>query len=153
MQLYSYFRSTAAYRVRIALNLKQLAYDAKFVNLLGSEQSNKQYTDINPQGRVPILLIDGRTVLIQSSAILEYLEEVYPQGPLLPDDPVVRAKVRGIAAVIGCDIHPLNNLSALNYLRSNFKADDTAVHDWIHNWIISGFSAIEGLIANDGYSF
>ena len=112
MKLYGYWRSGAAYRVRIALNLKGITYEHVGVHLLrdGGEQNAPAYRVLNPQGRVPCLVLDGGTVLIQSPAILEWLEETFPEPPLLPKDPVQRAKVRGLAALIGCDIHPLNRI-------------------------------------------
>lgn len=117
MELYTYYRSTSSYRVRIALALKGLAYQSLPVNLLQGEQRGEGYVAVNPQGRVPALRTDGGEVLVQSPAIIEYLEEVYPQPALLPATAEARAKVRGVAAIIGCDIHPLHNVSVLNRLR------------------------------------
>ena len=116
MRLYTYFRSSAAYRVRIALNLKGVAYESSPVNLLKGEQQAEAYTAVNPHGRVPSLEVDG-AVLTQSPAILEYLDEVHPEPPLLPMGALNRARVRAVASLIGCDIHPLNNLCVLRYLK------------------------------------
>ena len=125
MELFTYYRSTSSYRVRIALALKGLDYRALLVNLIapaGGEHSQPAYLAINPQGRVPALRTDGGELLVQSPAIIEYLEEVYPQPALLPTTAVERAKVRGVAAIIGCDIHPLHNVSVLNQLRQESAA-------------------------------
>jgi maleylacetoacetate isomerase len=112
----------------------------------GGEQNAPAYRALNPQGRVPCLVLDDGTVLIQSPAILEWLEETYPEPPLLPKDPVQRAKVRGIGALVGCDIHPLNNVGPLNYLRNTFNADNAAIKAWAGHWVTQGFNAIEQLI-------
>ena len=149
MELYSYWRSTAAYRVRIALNLKNAAYLTHSVNLLPDrhESAKKDYRKINPQGLVPALLADGR-VLIQSTAIMEYLEEQIPEPPLLPRDPHQRAAVRGMCQLIACDIHPLNNLRVLNRLREGIHCSDIAVNEWYRHWIDTGFAALETLLTN-----
>ncbi len=152
MKLYTFFRSSAAYRVRIALNLKGLAYDADFVSLPNNEQRRPNYMAINPQGRVPTLDLDG-AILIQSPAILEYLEELHPEPPLLPQDPITRAKVRAVAAVIGCDIHPLNNSGTLAYLKGRMGQDEAAVNAWYAHWINEGFRAIERLIEPGPFAF
>lgn len=143
--LYSYFRSSAAYRVRIALNLKNIHYEIRPVHLLknGGGQFNADYLRLNPQGRVPTLVVDN-TVLTQSSAIIEYLEETYPNPPLLPAKPIDRAYVRSLAQVIACDIHPLNNLRVLNYLRTSFK--DSFEQAWRIHWVHEGFNALEELL-------
>jgi maleylacetoacetate isomerase len=155
VQLYSYFRSSAAYRTRIALNLKGLAYETVPVHLTrgGGEQLRPEFAAVNPQKRVPALALDSGALLLQSLAIMEYLDEVHPEPPLLPRDPVERAKVRAVAQIIACDIHPLDNLSSLNYLRSAFKADEAAVADWYRHWIVTGFEAIEALIKPAPYAF
>lgn len=117
MELYTYYRSTSSYRVRIALALKQLDYQSLPVNLLKGAQREAEFLGLNPQGRIPALRIDSGELLVQSPAIIEYLEEVYPQPALLPQSPVARAQARAVAALIGCDIHPLHNVSVLNQLR------------------------------------
>ena len=143
MKLYSYYRSSAAYRVRIALNLKGLSYDYVPVNLLMSEQKSGPYTARNPQGLVPALELPGGEMIAQSLAILEWLEETCPPPALLPHDPLQRARVRSLVNNITCDIHPLNNLSVMNYLRVELGAGDEDVHRWYCNWVDRGFSAIE----------
>ncbi|MEM8660143.1 MAG: maleylacetoacetate isomerase [Pseudomonadota bacterium] len=143
MKLYSYYRSSAAYRVRIALNLKDLSYQYEAVNLLHSEQKSESYMARNPQGLLPALELDDGEVLAQSVAILEWLEESHPQPALLPDTPLERAKVRSLVNNITCDIHPLNNLSIMNYMRTELDASDDDVHRWYCNWVDRGFSAIE----------
>ncbi len=152
MKLYTYFRSSAAYRVRIALNLKGVAYEAVPVNLLKGEQRDEAYGAVNPQKRVPSLDI-GTTVLIQSPAILEYLDEVYPDPPLLPVGAVNRAKVRAVASLIGCDIHPLNNSGTLAYLKNRLGQDQAAVDEWYAHWVREGFDTIEALIEPGPYAF
>ena len=143
MKLYSYFRSSAAYRVRIALNLKGLSYDYVAVNLLHSEQKSEEYMARNPQGLLPALELDGGELLTQSVAILEWLEETCPAPALLPVDPLQRARVRSMVNSIACDIHPLNNLSIMNYLRTELDASDDDVHRWYCQWVDRGFSALE----------
>ncbi|HWD32594.1 MAG TPA: maleylacetoacetate isomerase [Pseudomonas sp.] len=152
MELFNYFRSTSSYRVRIALALKQLEYQYVPVNLLKGEQREEHFLALNPQGRVPALKIDSGELLVQSPAIIEYLEEVYPQPALLPEDRVLRAQVRGVAALIGCDIHPLHNVSVLNQLRG-LGHDDAQVNQWIAHWISQGLAAVEQLIGDDGFCF
>lgn len=148
--LYSYFRSSAAYRVRIALNLKNIDYQIRPVHLLknGGEQFNADYLALNPQGRVPVL-VEQDQVLTQSSAIIEYLEEIYPVPPLLPTDPIARAYVRSLAQMIACDIHPLNNLRVLNYLKNTFNHDQKQV--WYIHWILEGFAALEMRLQKSDY--
>ena len=143
--LYSYFRSSAAYRVRIALNLKKIDYEIRPVHLLknGGEQYKADYLALNPQGRVPVLVVEN-TILTQSSAIIEYLEEVYPFPPLLPANAVDRAYVRSLAQIIACDIHPLNNLRVLNYLKDTLKSEFQPA--WRNHWMQQGFSAVEQLL-------
>lgn len=143
--LYSYFRSSAAYRVRIALNLKNVDYQIRTVHLLknGGEQFKADYLALNPQGRVPALVLQN-TVLTQSMAIVEYLEEVNPAPPLLPTDATARAYVRALAQIIACDIHPLNNLRVLNYLKETLNYERKDV--WYKHWIEDGFAAFEQLL-------
>ncbi|WP_409287117.1 maleylacetoacetate isomerase [Pseudomonas guariconensis] len=152
MELFTYYRSTSSYRVRIALALKGLDYQALPVNLLKGEQRGAHYQALNPQGRVPALRTDGGELLVQSPAIIEYLEEVYPQPALLPASAESRAKVRGVAAIIGCDVHPLHNVSVLNQLRQ-LGHDDTQVNQWIAHWIGQGLAAVEQLIGDRGFCF
>jgi maleylacetoacetate isomerase len=151
VKLYTYFRSSAAYRVRIALNFKGVPYESAAVNLLKGEQREEAYSAVNPQKRIPSLDIGG-TTLIQSPAILEYLDEVYPEPPLLPVGAVNRAKVRAIASIIGCDIHPLNNLGPLNYLKKKLGHDQATVDAWYAHWVREGFDAIEALIEPGPYA-
>jgi maleylacetoacetate isomerase len=155
MKLYGYWRSTSSYRLRIALALKGVTPDQVPVHLVrdGGEHRSAAYRRINPQGRVPSLALDDGSVLIQSPAIIEYLEEVFCEPPLLPEDPVARARVRAVAAIIGCDIHPLHNVGPLNHLRRDLGQDEQAVGAWIGRWIAEGFAAIEALIGEEGYCF
>jgi len=147
-RLYGYFRSSAAYRVRIALGLKGLEFEYEAVNLVPgvSEQKSPDYLEINPQGRVPFF-IDDNVSISQSPAILEYLDEAYPDVPLLPTGVAARARVRQLASLVGCDIHPLNNLSVLTRLKGELGADDAAVNDWYRHWIKEGFKALEALLS------
>ena len=155
LKLYSYFRSSAAYRVRIALNVKGLSYDILPVHLTkgGGEQRRPEYKSINPQMRVPVLDISGGEVLTQSLAIIDYLEEIHPEPPLLPGDPVRRAKIRAVAQMIACDIHPLNNLIVLQHLKRTLHHDQATIDAWYVHWIVSGFEAIETMIAPAPYAF
>jgi maleylacetoacetate isomerase len=151
-RLYTYFRSSAAYRVRIALNLKGIAYQGLAVHLLrgGGEQHGEAFRELNPAELVPVLE-DGPVALTQSLAIIEYLDEQYPAPPLLPRTPAGRAKVRAIALSIACDIHPLNNLRVMQYLRSKLAADEAARNMWSRHWIELGFAALERrLVAGGG---
>ena len=152
MELYTYFRSTSSYRVRIALALKGLDFQSLPVNLLKGEQREPAFLALNPQGRVPALRVDSGALLLQSPAIIEYLEERYPQPALLPAALEQRAQVRGVAALIGCDIHPLHNVSVLNQLRQ-LGHDETQVNQWIAHWISQGLAAVEQLIGDSGYCF
>jgi maleylacetoacetate isomerase len=142
MKLYTYFRSSAAYRVRIALNLKGVTHEAVPVDLRPGAHRQPGYLALNPQGLVPALE-DGGAVIAQSLAIIEYLEETRPPPPLLPRSPLDRARVRSLALAIACDIHPLNNLRVLNYLRSPLGHDEPAVDAWYRHWIAEGFRALE----------
>jgi len=148
LRLHTYWRSSAAYRVRIALALKGLPYESVPRHLLrhGGEQRSPEYLALNPQGLVPALEHDDH-VVTQSLAICEYLEEVHPHPPLLPADPRGRAAVRAMALAVACDIHPLNNLSVLQYLRAELGQGDESVTRWISHWIDRGFTALEQLIA------
>ena len=150
MKLYSYFRSSASYRVRIALNLKGLAYETVPVHLTrgGGQQLAPGFRKLNPQALVPVLE-DGERVLTQSLAIIEYLDEVHPQTPLLPQDPAARARVRALALAVACDLHPLNNLRVLNYLSGPMGLGDDAKRTWYHHWIAEGLGALEASLASD----
>lgn len=150
MQLYGYYRSTSSYRVRIALALKGLDYQALPINLLKGEQRGSDYLALNPQGRVPALRTDQGDLLLQSPAIIEYLEELQPQPALLPTDPLGRARARAVAAIIGCDIHPLHNVSVLNRLREAGQGE-AQVNAWIGHWIGQGLAAVERLIGDQGF--
>ncbi|WP_434155129.1 maleylacetoacetate isomerase [Pseudomonas sp. JZ134] len=154
MDLFTYYRSTSSYRVRIALALKGLPYEAIPVNLIkdGGEHRRSDYLALNPQGRVPLLRTDEDTLIPQSPAILEYLEERYPETPLLPEDILARARHRSVAAIIGCDIHPLHNVSVLNRLRQ-LNIAEADVSAWITHWISEGLSAVETLIGDEGFCF
>lgn len=147
LKLYGYWRSSAAYRVRIALNLKGLAYRQVPVHLVkdGGQQHAAEYRAFNPQGLVPLLVdeVNGGARIAQSLAILEYLEEVFPVPALLPDDPVRRAQVRALAMHIACDIHPLNNLRVLKYLSGELGVDDEAKNAWYRHWVTEGLAAVE----------
>ena len=142
MKLYTYFRSSAAYRVRIALNLKGIDYEPVPVDLRPGAHRQPDYLAINPQGLIPALA-DGGAVIGQSLAVIEYLEETHPHPPLLPRSPLDRARVRSMALNVACDIHPLNNLRVLNYLRSPLGQDKEAVDTWYRHWIAEGFRGLE----------
>ncbi|NUZ05054.1 maleylacetoacetate isomerase [Piscinibacter koreensis] len=142
MELYSYFRSSASYRVRIALALKGLEVDYHAVHLLKKEQTSPDYAAIAPAQLVP-LLKDGDALLSQSLAIIEYLDEVHPEPPLLPRDPLGRARVRALALDIACEIHPLNNLRVLRYLVNELKVSEDAKNAWYRHWVETGLAAFE----------
>jgi maleylpyruvate isomerase len=155
VKLYSYFRSSAAYRVRIALNLKAISYEMIPIHLQkdGGQHRSAEYRAINPLGRVPTLMLADGSLLTQSLAIIEYLNEAYPQPPLLPADPVERARVRAISQIIACDIHPLNNLGTLQYLKRTLGQEQAAIDTWYHHWVLRGFEAIEAMIKPGPYTF
>jgi maleylacetoacetate isomerase len=142
MKLYTFFRSSAAFRVRIALNLKGLQYESLPKAFARNEHRAPEYLALNPQGLIPALATDG-VVLSQSLAIIEYLDERHPTPPLLPGDPIDRARVRSMAMAIACEIHPLNNLRVLNYLRDSLRQDDEGVGTWYRHWVGEGFSGLE----------
>jgi maleylpyruvate isomerase len=146
MILYDYFRSSAAYRVRIALNLKGLTAERRFIHLRKGEQRAPEYLDLNPQGLVPMLVVDDRR-LTQSLAIIEYLDEKHPAPPLLPKPAEHRAWVRAVALSIACDIHPLNNLRVLKYLGKEFQIDEPRRDDWYRHWVAEGFTALEAQLS------
>jgi maleylacetoacetate isomerase len=155
VKVYSYFRSSAAYRVRIALNLKGLAYDTVSIHLTkdGGHQFRPDYKSINPQARVPALALDSGEVLTQSLAIIDYLDETHPEPPFLPRDALERARVRAVAQTIACDIHPLNNTGPLKYIKSTLGKDQAAIDAWYHHWILLGFEAIEAALRPGPYAF
>jgi len=145
MKLYGYFRSSAAYRVRLVLNLKGLAYDQQFVHLRKGENLQPGYLEVNPQGKVPAL-INGDDVLTQSMAIAEYLEELHPEPTLLPGGAAERARVRALCQAIACDIHPINNLPVLGYLVNDMGLSEADKLRWYHHWIAVGLGAVEAML-------
>jgi maleylacetoacetate isomerase len=149
VKFYGYFRSSAAYRCRIAFNLKGVATDFVPVHLRWGEQNKQAYCKVNPQGLVPALIVDG-DVLTQSLAIIEWLDETHPQPPLLPNNPIERAKVRALALTIACDVHPLQNLRVLTYLKSEFDQDQSGIDRWCRHWIEGGLRAAETLVTSSG---
>ena len=149
MQLHNFFRSGTSHRLRIALNLKGLDVEYVAVDLRREAHLQAGFKAINPQGLVPALVLDDAQVLIQSPAIIEWLEERHPTPPLLPADPEARARVRALAAIVGCDIHPVNNRRILEALRHRFGADEAAINAWCGTWIADGFDALEALLAAD----
>ncbi len=149
MKLYTYFRSSAAFRVRIALNLKGLAYEPAFVHLAKGEHLLPAYAKVNPQGLLPALEVDG-ALLAQSIAIMEYLEESHPQPPLLPRDPLGRARVRSLALIVACEIHPLNNPRVLKYVKNTLGHSQDEVNVWYRHWIADGLAKLEAELAKAG---
>lgn len=152
MRLHSYFRSSAAFRVRIALNLKGLDYEIVPINLVEGQQRSNDYLHLNPQGLVPALELDDGEVLAQSPAILEWLEERYPTPPLYPSDPLARARMRATCYHVACDIHPINNLCVLRYLGDTFGVPELARADWYRHWMRVGFEAIEPGVVGPFYA-
>ena len=154
MTLYSYFRSSAAYRVRIALNLKGISYDQVPIHLQkdGGRNKTPEYRAINPHMRVPALAVDGGAILTQSMAICEYLDEVHPEPPLLPTQPIERAHARALAQLIACDIHPLNNTGTLRYLKAPLNHEQAVIDAWYHHWVLTGFQGLEALLKPGPYA-
>jgi maleylacetoacetate isomerase len=154
VKLYSYFRSSAAYRVRIALNLKGIAYDTVPIDLIkdGGHNRRPEFRAVNPQMRVPALVTATGDVLIQSLAIIEYLDETHPDPPFLPQDPIGRAQARALAQIVACDIHPLNNTGPLRYLKHEMHQEQRAIDAWYHHWVRAGFEALEALVEPDPYA-
>lgn len=149
MKLHTYFRSSAAFRVRIALNLKDLAYEPAFVHLAKGEHRAPAYGALNPQGLLPTLEVEGQ-LLTQSLAILEYLEETHPAPPLLPKHPIERARVRSLAMLIACEIHPVNNLRVLQHLKRALGQSEEQVNAWYRHWIADGLAKLEADLARAG---
>ncbi|MPZ54911.1 MAG: maleylacetoacetate isomerase [Rhizobiales bacterium] len=155
MKLYTYFRSSAAYRARIALNLKGIDYDMVPIHLIkdGGQHKSDAFRAVNAQMRVPALALDSGDILIQSLAIIDYLDETHPEPPLLPSDPLGRAHVRAMAQIIACDIHPLNNLAALQYLRRQLAHEQPEIDAWYHYWVQAGFDALETTLRPGPYAY
>jgi maleylacetoacetate isomerase len=153
LELYTYWRSSAAYRVRIALNLKSLPYATHAVDLVkdGGQQWSNQYRDVNPQSRVPTLVHNGQR-FVQSLAIIEYLDETFPGTRLVPKDPVDRARVRMLSQIIACDIQPMQNTSTTRYLKDKLRLDDAAVAEWLREWITRGLDAFNAHLERDHLS-
>lgn len=147
-QLYTFFRSSTSFRMRIALAYKRLDYEPHYVSLPKMEHHASSYRDLNPQALVPLLIDEGRS-LIQSMAIIEYLDEVYPEPPLLPKDAPGRAYVRAVSQIIGCEIHPLNNVRVLKHLKTQFGADEAATNAWYAHWIAEGLSGLESYLIRE----
>lgn len=152
LTLYSYYRSSAAYRVRIALNLKGIAYQLVPVNLLDSEQQQPGYLAVNPQGLIPALALANGQIISQSMAILEWLETTHPEVPLLPIDQLEAAKVRSLSNMVACDIHPLNNLRVLKYLKGPLALSEQQSGEWYRHWIRQGFNTIEQLVTGNPFA-
>ena len=155
MKLFGYFRSSAAYRVRIVLNLKGIDARHEYVHLVrdGGEHRKPEFLAVNPQGLLPALETDSGGILLQSLAILDYLEETHPEPPLLPSYPFDRAQVRALCQMVACEIHPLNNLRVMQYLKNELEHDQETVGTWYRHWVTTGFQAIEQVIGDDGYCF
>jgi maleylacetoacetate isomerase len=150
MILYGHALSSASYRVRIALNLKGLQYTSVLLDLRAGEQRHEKFLQINSQGFVPALVLDDGTVLTQSAAIIEYLDEIHPRPPLLPQTPAARARVRALSQAVTCDVHPLNNLRVLQYLEKDLGHDKAVRDAWYRHWVRLGFDALERRLALDG---
>jgi maleylpyruvate isomerase len=155
VQLFSYFRSSAAYRVRIALNLKSLPYETIPIHLVkdGGRNKSPEYRAINPQMRVPALALRTGEVLTQSLAIIDYVNDRHPEPPLLPSNPLERARVEAFAQTIACDIHPLNNIGPLRYLKQKLGQEQPAIDAWYHHWVLEGFEALEQTVRPGPYAF
>lgn len=149
MKLYSYWRSTTSYRVRAVLNLKKVEYEIIPVDLLAGDQKSSEYTDLNPGAGVPTLVLDDGSVLTQSMVILEYIDTVWPEPRLIPQDPMERARHMAAAHSIALDVHPVNNLRVARQLKERFEADDQDVRSWMQNWMQDGFRAIEALLSDN----
>jgi maleylacetoacetate isomerase/maleylpyruvate isomerase len=149
VKLYTYFRSSAAFRVRIALNLKGLAYRSQFVHLAKGEHLQPAYTAVNPQGLLPALEVDG-ALLAQSLAIMEYLDETHPQPALLPKDPLGRARARSLSLIVACEIHPLNNPRVLKYVKNTLGHSQDEVNVWYRHWIADGLAKLEAELGKPG---
>lgn len=156
LTLYGYFRSSAAYRVRIGLHLKHITYEDHFIHLRRGDQHESAYKQLNPQALIPSLQLEDGTILTQSIAILEYLDKVYPKPAFIPEDPVLAAKVRAFALAIACDIHPLNNLKVWQFLKDKFHVD-ALESGWYQHWLFNGLNALEQSIDDQaletGYCF
>jgi maleylpyruvate isomerase len=152
MLYYGYFRSSASFRLRIALNLKGLAPEFRSIHLRKGDQFRAEYQKLNPQEQVPTLVTDDGHVLVQSPAILEWLEETHPVPPLLPRDPIERARVRALAMTVGCDVHPIDNLRVLTYLQKVLQVSEGQFEDWYNHWIALGFKGLEGMLAGHAKS-
>ena len=148
MKLYTYFRSSAAFRVRIALNLKGLAYAPQFVHLAKGEHRKPDYAEVNAQALVPTLVLDDGTRLTQSLAIIEYLDEKHPQPPLVPSNPLERARVRALSLLVACEIHPLNNLRVLQHLKRQLGQNEEQVNSWYRHWVADGLQKFEAELKN-----
>jgi maleylacetoacetate isomerase len=155
MKLYSYFRSSAAYRVRIALNLKGIAFENIPIHLVrdGGHNRKPEFRAINPQMRLPVLVTPSGESLIQSLAIIDYLDETHPEPVLLPKDPIARAQARALAQIVACDIHPLNNVAPLRYLKHDMSQEQSAIDAWYHHWVLEGFEAFETLVKPGPYCY
>jgi maleylacetoacetate isomerase/maleylpyruvate isomerase len=154
MKLYSYWRSTTSYRVRAALNLKGVIYDTLPVDLVAGDQRGDAYRAVNPGGGVPSLVLDDGTVVIQSLAIIDYLDAIYPDPPMLSGDPVARCQQLAAALIVGTDIHPVNNLRVVAQLKTRFGASAEDARDWMQHWMAEGFGTLEAMLpARDGFAF